>query len=137
MMKKKQQVMSKRLDAHDEKLQQLRAALPSDASESKVFQRKTGAGHIQRSALDFEHLTKKIKTEKDRRASNLFIKQLSYFPTLKDSYEGEEDEEHGVKFKALAKTLLTRANSLCAERSGIFLTKGIFEERHIVALVEH
>ncbi|KAI5671671.1 hypothetical protein M9H77_12035 [Catharanthus roseus] len=31
------------------------------------------------------------------RASNPFIKQLSNFSTLKDSSEGEEDEEHGVK----------------------------------------
>ncbi|KAI5675795.1 hypothetical protein M9H77_06745 [Catharanthus roseus] len=60
----RQQEMSKRFDAHDEKLQQLWEALPSDASES----------------------------------SNPFIKQLSDFSALKDSYNGEEDEEHGISY---------------------------------------
>ncbi|KAI5676359.1 hypothetical protein M9H77_07309 [Catharanthus roseus] len=49
-----------------------------------------------------------------------FIKQLSEFPTLKDSSEEEEDEEHGVKcysrslfllWLLVAKTVLTRANA--------------------------
>ncbi|KAI5683704.1 hypothetical protein M9H77_04932 [Catharanthus roseus] len=98
-----------RLAAQDGKLQQLWEPLHSDALECRRC-----LPHPMSFSL--------------RPLGHPFIKQLSDFPTLKDSYEGEETKNT----ETMDKTLLTRAN---AKDNISYNTKFCQFDSEVIALV--